>query len=164
VETAVSFTLNTSASKGKSLFAKNDASLRQIIRRKLHRHLIAGHNANEMLPHFPRDMCKDIALAWEIDSEHRAGKHLRHRAFGYYRSFLRHGGERYRATFDFSRAAQLIERDGRKIFPKLLSFPPRAGLPKFAHSCESISIKHRANVAGWLIWKRITREQPVHVV
>jgi len=44
-----------------------------------------------MLPHFARYMGKDIALAWKIDTKHRARQHLRHRPLSHDLSFLRHG-------------------------------------------------------------------------
>jgi hypothetical protein len=78
------------AAQKKSLFAKNDSRLCQIVWRKLHRNLIARHNPDEMLTHFPRDMGKDIALARKIDTKHCARKDLSHSAFGDDLLFLRH--------------------------------------------------------------------------
>ena len=62
------------ARKRKSLFAKNDSRLCQIVWRKLHRNFIAGHDPDEMLAHFTRNMRKHIALAGKIDAEHGPGK------------------------------------------------------------------------------------------
>ena len=54
------------------LLAENDSRLGQIVGRKLHRDLVPGNDADEMLAHFAGDMGQDITLAGEIDTKHRA--------------------------------------------------------------------------------------------
>src|SRR5439155_17006912 len=70
----------------------------------------------------------------------------------------------YTVRHPFLRLAQLIQGDRRQIFPKLLTFPPRAVLPKLAHSRESVTIKHCADVARRPLWEWVMRKQPAHVV
>src|SRR5207253_3206941 len=43
-----------------------------------------------MFPHLARDMREHVALAWEIDTKHRARQHLSHRAFRHDLLLLRH--------------------------------------------------------------------------
>src|SRR6266496_4713233 len=59
--------------------------------------------------------------------------------------------------------AQLIPRDRRQIFPKFLTFPPRAGLPTLLTVCKTIAIKHRADVVGRLIRERVMRKQSGYI-
>ena len=47
-----------------------------------------------------------------------------------------------------SRLTELFQRYGRQVFAKFLTFPPRAGLAKFIHRCESVAIKHCSNKSG----------------
>src|SRR5262249_18391268 len=61
-------------------------------------------------------------------------------------------------------SAQLVPRNRWQVFTKLLSFPPRAGLPKLADRCKAISVKHGADVAWWVFGKRVAREQAAHVM
>src|SRR5262245_51676544 len=42
--------------------------------------------------------------------------------------------------------AELVQRKRWQIFPKLLTFPPNAGLAKLVHRCKAVAIKHRTNV------------------
>src|SRR5438445_3578912 len=51
-----------------------------------------------MLPHLTRDMCKHIALSWQIDSKHRSRQHLCYRAFCYDLTFLRHAPNIFKCT------------------------------------------------------------------
>ena len=91
----------------KLLFAKNDSGLCQVVWRKLYGDFIAGHDSNEMLAHFARDMGKDIALAGKIDTKHRAGKDLSHSAFGDDLLFLGHCSANIRRNKFLSRPPRL---------------------------------------------------------
>ena len=64
-----------------------------------------------MLAHFARDMGKDITLAGEIDTKHRARQHLSHRSLGYDLSFLRH-----RLNYTLER----VSLNRRREFPTLI--------------------------------------------
>jgi hypothetical protein len=55
-----------------SPLAENDSRLGQVVGRKLHRNLVPGDDANEMLAHLTRDVSPDIPLPGKIDAEHRA--------------------------------------------------------------------------------------------
>jgi hypothetical protein len=85
------------------LFAKNDSRLCQIVWRKLHRDFVAGDNPDKMLAHFAGDMRKDIALARQIDTEHRARQDVGHSAFSDDLLFLRHRAANIRGKAHRSR-------------------------------------------------------------
>ena len=52
------------------LLAEDYPRFRQIVRRQLDRHLVPGHDTDEVLAHFTRNMSQDIALAGQINAEH----------------------------------------------------------------------------------------------
>src|SRR5271156_1701872 len=60
------------------LVAINYAPARQIVRRKLDRHPIAGQDADEIFPHLAGNMGQDLMLVFELDAKHRVGKRLDH--------------------------------------------------------------------------------------
>lgn len=62
----------------------------QIIRRHFHRHLITRKNANEMHPHFPRDMSQYDMAVFEFHPKHGVGKRLRDRALNFNNVFFCH--------------------------------------------------------------------------
>src|SRR5437763_2784138 len=95
---------------GASLFAEDDARFCEVVGRKLHRDLIARDYADEMFPHFARDMCKHIALAGKIDTEHGSRQDLRHCAFSYNWSFLCHCRRSISANAWLSRVARILGR------------------------------------------------------
>jgi hypothetical protein len=70
----ISASSQEAAGRGKSswlLLAEDYPRFRQIVRRQLDGHFVPGHDTDEMLPHFTRNMSQDIALAGQINAEHR---------------------------------------------------------------------------------------------
>ena len=54
--------------------AKRDATLGQVVRRKLDAHPIARHDADEMLPHFSGDVRDHRMAAVELHAKPRVGQ------------------------------------------------------------------------------------------
>src|SRR5207245_703205 len=148
------------------LFPKNDPGLGQIVRRKLHRNFVPGHDPDEMLPHFAGNVCEHIALAAEIDPEHRPRQNLGHGPFRHDLFFLRHRRGIYPRTVrpstepvavslretlrvevalrvperrgyrKMSSSADVFERDAWQVFAEFLTFPPRSSFAMFLGSRE----------------------------
>ena len=57
-----------------------DARLVQIVRRHFDVVLVADADADEIFPHFARDMSQNLMTIRQRDQEHGAGQHLRHAA------------------------------------------------------------------------------------
>src|SRR2546430_6187499 len=139
-----------------------------------------------MLAHFAGNVCKHIALAAEIDPEHRPRQNLGHGPFRHDLFFLRHRRGIYPRTVrpstepvavslcetlrvevalrvaerrsyrKMSRLADVFERDAWQVFAEFLTFPPRASFAMFLGSRETIAIKSCANVARRSLRKRIS--------
>src|SRR5439155_22193523 len=122
-------------------------------------------------------VCEHIALAAEIDPEHRPRQNLGHGPFRHDLFFLGHRREIYPRTVrpsteplavwlcetrrvevalrvaerrgyrKMSSLADVFERDAWQVFAEFLTFPPRASFAMFLGSRETIAIKGRANVA-----------------
>lgn len=73
-----------------SFFAKDDPGLGQIVRGKLHFHLVAGNDSDEMLAHFARNMGQNITRTRQVHPEHCPRQHLCHRSFRDDLFFFRH--------------------------------------------------------------------------
>src|ERR1700720_3854665 len=58
------------------LVAIHNPPARQIVGRKLHGHAVTRKNANEILPHFSRDMGQHLMLVLELHSKHGVRKRL----------------------------------------------------------------------------------------
>ena len=58
------------------LLAKDDARLREVVRRQLDLDFVAGHDPNEVLPHLARNVSEHVAVSREVDAEHRARQDL----------------------------------------------------------------------------------------
>ena len=114
------------------LFAKDNPRLGQIVGRKFYFDLIARHDPNEMLPHFPRDMGQDIARPRQVDTEHRPRQYLRHRPFGHDLLFFRH--------------ARIIGREPGVLNSAALT-PARDPDPARAYSCKRGAAHGRTTTA-----------------
>ena len=69
------------------LLAEDDPRLRQIVGRKLDLHLVARHDADEMLPHFARDVGENDVVVCELHPEHGAGQNGSNLPFEFDRFF-----------------------------------------------------------------------------
>src|SRR3712207_1013350 len=56
--------------------AVGDAATREVVRRQLHLHLVAGKDADVVLAHLPRDLREDGVSAVDLHPEHRARERL----------------------------------------------------------------------------------------
>src|SRR5579863_10531635 len=54
-----------------SLVTIDDAPAREIVGRKFHSYAISRQNADEILPHFSRDMRQHLMFVFELDAKHR---------------------------------------------------------------------------------------------
>jgi len=60
------------------LGSKHDPALGQVVRRELHRHLVAGQNADVVHTHLPGDMTKHRVPVFEFYLERRIGEVFNH--------------------------------------------------------------------------------------
>src|SRR6476469_6227293 len=75
---------------GSLLRPENDAPARQVVGRQLHRHLVAGQDADVMHPHLARDVSQYHVSVFQLHSEGRIRQGLENLALHLYRVFLRH--------------------------------------------------------------------------
>ena len=76
--------------RGSLLESISDPPASQIIRRHLHRHFVAGKNADKMHAHFPRDMRENFVTVIELHTKHGIGQGLQHRTLNFNNVFLGH--------------------------------------------------------------------------
>jgi hypothetical protein len=55
-----------------SAVAVGDAAACEVVRRELEAHLVAGSEADVVLPHLPRDLGEHVVTALDLHPEHRA--------------------------------------------------------------------------------------------
>src|SRR5690606_12437474 len=77
-----------------SFLAVRDAPAAKIVRRQLHRHLVAGQDPDEVHPHLARDMRQHLVAVVELHPEHRVGQRLDDRPFHLNDVLLGHGVHR----------------------------------------------------------------------
>jgi hypothetical protein len=70
--------------------AINNPRFVQIVRGHFHVDLIADGNTDKIFPHFAGDMGEDLVPIGQRDTEHCAGKHLRHISRQFNWLFFRH--------------------------------------------------------------------------
>src|SRR6266508_2693457 len=58
-----------------------DPAAREVVRRQLHLHLVAGKDPDVVLPHLPRDRRENVVPTFHLDTEHGAWQGLRDLAF-----------------------------------------------------------------------------------
>src|SRR5207253_305320 len=72
------------------LRAENDPRPGQVVRRKVHRHLIARQNLDVVHPHLPGDVAKDYVSILQFHPERRVRQRLQDFSLHLYRFFFRH--------------------------------------------------------------------------
>src|SRR5215468_7096639 len=70
---------SASLSSASSLVPINDPAPRQVVRRQLHEDLVAGEDADEVLPHLPGDVREHLMLVFQLHLEHRVGQRFHDR-------------------------------------------------------------------------------------
>jgi hypothetical protein len=80
-----------------SLIPVKNAPSRQIVRRKLNQHPVSREDLDEVHPDLPRYVSKHHMALRDLDSEHRIGKGLQHRALNLDRLFFRRSAGLMRA-------------------------------------------------------------------
>src|SRR3984957_5269543 len=62
----------------------HEPAARQIIRRELHRYLVARQNPDEIFPHLAGNMRQHLMLVLELHAKHRIWQRLNHRGHDFY--------------------------------------------------------------------------------
>src|SRR5687768_2866010 len=82
--------LSTQLVRRALLVSVGDATSRQIVRRELDQHFVAGKDADEVLSHLAGDVGQDFVLVLQLDLKHRVRQCLEDRSCHFNRVFLRH--------------------------------------------------------------------------
>src|SRR5437867_741731 len=119
------------------LVAVDDAAARQIVRRKLDRHLVSRENANKILAHLAGDVRQDLVLVLQLDAEHGVGQRLDDR-----------GHDFNGVLFGISRVALVVFLFAFELLRHVLLSSVRAGLKPCLYKTSATTTTGRLLLSG----------------
>src|SRR5579863_2278004 len=109
------------------LVAVNDSAAVQVVGAQLHRHAVAGKDADKVLAHPARDMGEHLMVVLKLDLEHGIGQRLGDRRHDFNRVFLRQSISRFcrsllaiRPVLAFPPSRSLCDRENASLRACLL--------------------------------------------